>query len=77
MVPAVCSEVPLDPELSWMGHCLVIATLLHVPLRLKKGSGTARLLLTARGTCPRSSPLAFVNNISLTPHENLQAAKEK
>lgn len=46
-------------------------------MRLKKGRGTMRSLLTVQGTCMRNSPLAFLNNISLTTQENLQAAKEK
>lgn len=58
-------------------ECLVIAMLFCVLIRLKKGTGTVRSLLTVQGTCMRISPLAFVSIIFLTNHENLQAAKEK
>lgn len=65
---AICRP-QLDTE------CLVIAMLFCVLKTLKKGRGTVRSLLTVQGTCKRNPP--FVSNISLTTHENLQAAKEK
>lgn len=46
-------------------------------LETEKGRGTARSLLTVQGVCMRNSLLAFVINISLANHENLQAAKKK
>lgn len=77
MVPdhLVWNQAVCRPQLDM--ECLVIAMLFCVLLRLKKGRGTVRSLLTVQRTCMRNSPLTFVSNITLTNHENLQAAKEK
>lgn len=77
MVPhhLVWNQAVCRPQLDM--ECFIIAMLFCVLMRLKKGRGTVRSLLTVQGTCRRNSPLAFVSNISLTTHENLRAAKEK
>lgn len=77
MIPDIWSESIPYTDLSWIWQCLVIATLFYMVMRLKKGRGTVKSLLTVQEIRMRNSLFALVSNISLSTHENLQAAKEK